>query len=85
MIRDRNIDWLRSVYRIPYHLFGYEPTHLHTITILGGVATATKHIARDIFCGAIANYDIEVIARCHLHTLDSSGISSRIISDISVG
>ena len=57
MIRDRNIDWLRSVYRIPYHLFGYEPTHLHTITILGGVATATSHhigLGTDANGGALA-------------------------------
>lgn len=35
MIRDRNMDWLRQVHRIPYQLFGFEPSHTHAIAEAG--------------------------------------------------
>ena len=48
MIRDRNIEWLRTPYRIPVQsMSGFGPqslTHTHTITITGGVAAATGGI-----------------------------------------
>lgn len=38
-IRDRNMDWMRRCYRIPYQLFGWEPSHTHEYTTHTGTGT----------------------------------------------
>jgi hypothetical protein len=45
MIRDRNIEWMRQIRRIPYYAFGMEPTQSHTITLTDSDSAASAGVA----------------------------------------
>ena len=88
MIRDRNIEWLRTPHRIPVQAmsgFGAQSiAHLHTITITGGVAAATGSIL--IGLGSDAN----AAALSKVAATDRTGITgvqstSITVSPVSLG